>query len=132
MEYTFVDTMVAPNVQHAFQALALDEHRLPFSPTIWETPTGRTNLDLRQCWFPGVHSNIGGGYPDTMMPDITLAWMVSRMIDANIISEAGFDMDYIKWLWQLNKDYYGNYPLDWGLGRFIDKLAFDILTDVSL
>ena len=78
MEYTFVDTMVAPNVQHAFQALALDEHRLPFSPTIWETPAGRTDLDLRQCWFPGVHSNIGGGYPDTMMPDITLAWMVSR------------------------------------------------------
>ena len=132
MEYTFVDTKVAPNVQHAFQALALDEHRLPFSPTIWETPTGRTNLDLRQCWFPGVHSNIGGGYADTMMPDITMAWMVSRMIDANIISEAGFDIDYIKWLWQLNKDYYGNYPLDWGLGRFIDKLAFDILTDLSL
>jgi hypothetical protein len=116
MECTFVDTMVAPNIQHAFQALALDEHRLPFSPTIWETPAGRTDLDLRQCWFPGAHSNIGGGYPDAMMPDITLAWMISRMIDADVISQSGFDMDYIKWLWQLNKQYYGDYQLDWGMG----------------
>ena len=82
LEYTFVDTMVAPNVQHAFQALALDEHRLPFTPTIWETPSGRTDLDLRQCWFPGVHANIGGGYPDTMAPDLTLAWMISTQISS--------------------------------------------------
>src|SRR5439155_19781272 len=80
LEYTFVDTMVAPNVQHAFQALALDEHRLPFTPTIWETPSGRTDLDLKQCWFPGSHGNIGGGYPDTMSTNITLVWMVAQMI----------------------------------------------------
>jgi hypothetical protein len=116
LEYTFVDTMVAPNVQHAFQALALDEHRLPFTPTIWETPSGRTDLDLKQCWFPGAHANIGGGYPDTMSPDITLVWMVSQMIKENIISKAGFDIEYIKWLWQLNKDYYGKDGRDWGLG----------------
>lgn len=118
MEYTFVDTMVAPNVQHAFQALALDEHRLPFTPTIWETPPGRTDLDLKQCWFPGAHANVGGGYPDTMMPNMTLAWMISRMIKEKIISDSGFDMDYIKWLWERNKKSYGKEnPIDWGMGK---------------
>lgn len=51
------------------------------------------------------------------MPDITLAWMISRMIDADIISQFGFDTDYIKWLWQLNKQYYGDSQLDWGMGK---------------
>jgi len=129
LEYTFVDTMVAPNVQHAFQALALDEHRLPFTPTIWETPSGRTDLDLKQCWFPGAHANIGGGYPDTMIPDITLVWMVAQMIKSGIISKAGFDIDYIKFLWQLNKDYYGECKPGWALGWFSTLGISSILTD---
>jgi hypothetical protein len=117
MEYTFVDTKVAPNIQHAFQALALDEHRLPFTPTIWETPDKRTGLDLKQCWFPGVHANIGGGYPDTMLPNITLVWMISRMMEEDIISDAGFDMNYIRWLWEQNKNYYAAPAPGWGLGK---------------
>jgi hypothetical protein len=124
--------MVAPNVQHAFQALALDEHRLPFTPTIWETPSGRTDLDLKQCWFPGVHANIGGGYPDTMSADITLAWMISRMIKEDIISDKGFDRDYIEYLWQLNKIYYGADKLSWGMGKFFTTQTFTSLTGLSL
>lgn len=33
-------------------------------------------IDLRQCWFPGVHTNVGGGYPDQAIADLTLAWMI--------------------------------------------------------
>lgn len=114
-EYTFVDTMVPWNVKHAFHALALDEHRKPFSPTIWEKPADRgDDLVLKQCWFPGAHANVGGGYEDTMSADITLAWMVSQMIKAKILA---FDLDYIKWQWQLNIERYGAYPLAWGLGK---------------
>ena len=113
-EYAFVDTMVPGNVKHAFQALALDEHRRPFSPTIWETPDGRTDLVLKQTWFPGAHSNIGGGYPDTMMADITLAWMVSQLMENNILA---FDLDYIRWLWDENIKQYGSYKSAWGLGK---------------
>jgi hypothetical protein len=35
-------------------------------------------IDLQQCWFPGAHHNIGGGYPDNGLADIALAWMVDR------------------------------------------------------
>lgn len=34
---------------------------------------------LRQVWFPGVHSNIGGGYDDQQLANITLAWMMSQL-----------------------------------------------------
>jgi uncharacterized protein (DUF2235 family) len=126
-EYSFVSTTVPNSVQYAFQALALDEHRLPFTPTIWETPEGRKDLTLKQCWFPGVHSNIGGGYDDTMMADITLAWMASQMMKQypkkddptkteNILA---FDQSYITWQWDQNIK---NYPLPWGCGTFSTHL----------
>ena len=111
--------MVPWNIKHAFHAIALDEHRLPFTPTIWETPKDRKDLDLKQCWFPGVHANVGGGYPDTMASDITLIWMISQMIKENIISKDGFDMEHIHWLGELNKAYHKDHPLDWGMGELV-------------
>ena len=45
-EYTFANTEVPSNVEYAFQALALDERRAPFSPTMWEKST-KKNKSLR-------------------------------------------------------------------------------------
>ncbi len=116
-EYAFIDTKVADNVEYAFHALALDEERRPFAPTIWEVPAGQ-NLPkvLKQCWFPGVHSNIGGSYDDTELADITLAWMMSQL-DPMIC----FDREYITWQRELNVKYYQSQrpPQEvrpWGLG----------------
>ncbi|KAF9465791.1 hypothetical protein BDZ94DRAFT_305413 [Collybia nuda] len=64
-------------VQHAFHALALDECRRPFSPTLWYLPK-TSNTVLEQCWFAGAHSNVGGGYADTALSDLALAWMIDR------------------------------------------------------
>ena len=35
---------------------------------------------LRQVWFPGVHTNVGGGYPDQEIADITLVWMIEQCL----------------------------------------------------
>lgn len=77
-KYRFYDTTISNDILNAFQALALDEHRSTFSPTLWEKHEGNTTR-LKQVWFPGVHSNIGGGAADTGMSDITLAWMMSHL-----------------------------------------------------
>lgn len=75
VEYKFYDTSLSSIIRHAFQALALDEHRAPFSPAVWERKhIDRSTIDLRQVWFPGAHSNIGGGYPDQEIANISLAW----------------------------------------------------------
>jgi uncharacterized protein (DUF2235 family) len=74
-EYKFYDTNLSGTIKHAFQALALDEHRAPFSPAVWERNNmQKTTIDLRQVWFPGAHSNAGGGYDDQEIANITLAW----------------------------------------------------------
>ena len=68
-EYLFYDTKLNKHILNAYQALALDEHRSSFSPALWEKPSGSTT-NLRQVWFPGVHQNIGGGYPDQGLSNI--------------------------------------------------------------
>ena len=77
-EYSWFDTRVGVHVSNAFHALALDEHRYPFSPTLWEKYEGDAT-NLKQVWFPGAHSNVGGSYPDTGIADITLAWMMDQL-----------------------------------------------------
>jgi uncharacterized protein (DUF2235 family) len=75
-EYKFYNTNLSGIIKHAFQALALDERRRPFSPAVWERKSASrdTTTDLRQVWFPGAHSNVGGGYDDQELANVSLAW----------------------------------------------------------
>lgn len=76
--------MVCIDVENAFHALALDEHRASFFPTVWFLPSvalENFKTNLKQCWFPGVHTDIGGGYKDSTphdFSDISLAWMIDQ------------------------------------------------------
>jgi len=58
-ELSFYDTSLGDCIEYAFQALALDERRYAFQPTLWEKLEGNRTV-LRQVWFPGAHANIGG------------------------------------------------------------------------
>lgn len=79
-DYSWFDTNLDRHVNNAFQALALDEHRFPYSPTVWEKPEDpKCKTNLRQVWFPGAHSNVGGSYADSGIADITLAWMMDQL-----------------------------------------------------
>ena len=55
------DCTLCPCIQNAYHALAIDEHREPFAPTLWDEPAKQGQV-LEQRWFAGVHSNQGGGY----------------------------------------------------------------------
>ncbi|PMD19920.1 hypothetical protein NA56DRAFT_574685, partial [Hyaloscypha hepaticicola] len=73
-------------VHHAFQALALDEHRGAFTPAIWYLePKFKDKVNLKQCWFPGYHGEVGGGVAGPLgrnrlaIEDITLAWMCDQV-----------------------------------------------------
>jgi hypothetical protein len=35
-------------------------------------------------WFPGVHSDVGGGYPETGLSDIALQWMFEKALSCNL------------------------------------------------
>lgn len=104
-EYRFNDTNLDGTVRHAFQALALDEHRNPFSPAVWERMDMRKcTVDLRQVWFPGAHSNVGGGYDDQEIANISLAWMMDQLASIGV----AFQSDYIDRIFADSVRYYYN------------------------
>ena len=69
-------------VRVGLHAMAIDEMRKPFSPTFWMRKPDELLDDkqvVEQMWFPGVHSNVGGGYDNSGLSDLALAWMISRV-----------------------------------------------------
>lgn len=74
--HAFHDTELSDAVKCARHALALDERRQTFSPTLWtKVAPGR---DVKQVWFPGVHGDVGGGYPNSDLSDGPLSWMIEE------------------------------------------------------
>lgn len=84
----FYDTKIGKNVRIARHALAIDEHRSDFVPTVW---IPQENMDIKQVWFSGAHSNVGGSYkPDkdgTLSSDIPLSWMIKEAIMGGLTVE---------------------------------------------
>ncbi|KAF8684925.1 hypothetical protein RHS04_01121 [Rhizoctonia solani] len=54
-----------PGVVHFRQALALDETRGNFIPSVWDHLPPRPKRSALEVWFKGGHSDVGGGAPLT-------------------------------------------------------------------
>jgi uncharacterized protein (DUF2235 family) len=76
--WTFHDTDLSTRVDAAFQALAVDEERSVFEPTLWHQQPEAGDQVLEQVWFTGVHCNVGGGLADGSLADLALIWMAER------------------------------------------------------
>ncbi|OLZ59230.1 hypothetical protein AV521_45830 [Streptomyces sp. IMTB 2501] len=91
----FHDPKLSSRVDGAFQALAIDEERPPYKPTLWEQQPWAHDQELKQVWFSGSHGDIGGGYPDTSLSDLALLWMIRQAeryeleFDPSVLSNAG-------------------------------------------
>ncbi|TND07589.1 MAG: hypothetical protein FD123_3141 [Bacteroidetes bacterium] len=95
---TFHDVELNSGVKYAFHALAADEKRLLFAPSLWQQtrfakdPANNVKQHIEQVWFAGSHSNVGGGYQDTGLSDLALEWMIEKAESCGL----AFDADYIK------------------------------------
>jgi uncharacterized protein (DUF2235 family) len=80
-----------PSVQVFRHALAVDERRRMFRVSEWKEPQlFKSNpfvpdeqaipQDIKQVWFSGVHSDIGGGYPEreSGAAKLPLKWMMEQ------------------------------------------------------
>ncbi|MBC9178319.1 DUF2235 domain-containing protein [Pseudoroseomonas ludipueritiae] len=86
-DYEFHDTTPSHIVRIGRHALAVDEHRDEFEPTLW-TGAAPEDCDISQVWFAGAHSDVGGGYQNRLLADIPLRWM-AREAEA-----AGLKLDW--------------------------------------
>ncbi len=84
-----VDQVPPAIVENAYHALAVDEARGAFAPSIWQDKLDHQTMV--QMWFPGVHSNIGGGYPRDGLANIPLKWMIELSEHHGL----EFDLDYL-------------------------------------
>lgn len=81
-------TIVGKRYRNVRQALALDEHRAQFKPRLYadddgcyQTRSGHP-ATLRQRWFRGSHSDVGGGYAPQAagISEQAMAWIVSEAV----------------------------------------------------
>ncbi|MGH3621281.1 MAG: DUF2235 domain-containing protein, partial [Sciscionella sp.] len=80
--HAFHNTKLCSVIEHARHAVAMDETRSPFMPTLWETPEPGRAGTFRQVWFPGNHRDVGGGHPEYGLSDGALRWMIEESSDA--------------------------------------------------
>jgi uncharacterized protein (DUF2235 family) len=84
--YQFHDTQLTAFVKKARHAVAIDERRLTFSPTLWSN-VAELNLKAgkdpaspsapyQQQWFPGDHGSVGGGGDREGLSDQAFRWIV--------------------------------------------------------
>jgi uncharacterized protein (DUF2235 family) len=81
--FGFLHTGLRIPIENAYHALAIDEHRKSFSPTLWTVKDTtkakpRELSSVEQRWFVGAHANIGGGYHSDQLAQRPLLWIMSK------------------------------------------------------
>ena len=104
-KHGFHDTQLARNVVYGCHALAINDERRTFHPTLWDERDDFTKQRVEQVWFIGMHTDVGGGYAEQGLSDIALEWMVKKATatrrglkiyprhNVDIHSDANGDMD---------------------------------------
>ncbi|KIM89168.1 hypothetical protein PILCRDRAFT_2444 [Piloderma croceum F 1598] len=79
--FGFSDLWLGEHIEYAIHALAINETRADWKPTKYEQTEGgrRKKQVLNQCWFAGCNNDVGGGYEDHDLSDVTLTWMIAHV-----------------------------------------------------
>jgi uncharacterized protein (DUF2235 family) len=87
--FEILDAHLHDDVMRACHALSIDDERTTFRPVLWtelkkdgsnvNQPAEHTHEErMSQVWFAGVHSNVGGGYPDDSLAQVSLIWILKE------------------------------------------------------
>ena len=91
MPSTFHKYDLSESVEYARHALAIDEDRKTFNPLVWDTITNDAAGRMKQVWFSGVHTDIGGGYKEEELSNISLCWMIREATAKGLLLYKGGD-----------------------------------------
>ncbi|MFZ2158567.1 MAG: DUF2235 domain-containing protein [Bradyrhizobium sp.] len=85
-KHEFHDTSLSAFVRSARHAVAIDERRMDFIPTLWDnleeltkaagSDFSREDAPYQQRWFPGTHSSVGGGGERRGLSDQAMDWVL--------------------------------------------------------
>jgi hypothetical protein len=84
----FENNAVAQSVERANHLVSIDENRLHFPPTLMDHDDR-----VREVWYAGVHSDVGGGYAEHQLSDVTLTDMVEQIRAAGFVVREPGEID---------------------------------------
>ncbi|RTL77258.1 MAG: DUF2235 domain-containing protein [Bradyrhizobiaceae bacterium] len=86
--FDYLQTGLRVHIENGYHALAIDEHRSDFAPTLWSVrrpkdPNAviakpRLIENVEQRWFVGAHANVGGGYETDLLAQAPLRWLMKK------------------------------------------------------
>lgn len=86
--FSYLQTGLRIHIENGYHALAIDEHRSDFEPTLWSVRKPKDpaavvaaprSIDVvEQRWFVGAHANVGGGYNTDLLAQAPLKWMMKK------------------------------------------------------
>jgi hypothetical protein len=75
--FRFQNLLLDRSVKNGIHVVSIDDTRRHFSPLLW---AGRQpSQTIEQIWMPGVHSDIGGGYPNSFFANLSLILMLDKL-----------------------------------------------------
>ncbi len=75
----FTNNHIADNIRRAVHLVSIDETRTPFMPSLMNYKEGV----VHEVWFPGVHSDVGGSYPEDSLARVSLHYMIRMLREWN-------------------------------------------------
>lgn len=123
---SFPHTAHNPEITHVRHAVSIDERRSTFRQNLM-SPVG--NQDVKNVWFAGVHSDVGGGYPpmETGLAKVTFQWMMREAvrsgldIDQSILNRELLEGEGPDSLGKLHRSLHGG----WWVGELLPMRHYD-------
>jgi uncharacterized protein (DUF2235 family) len=101
--FDYLQTGLRLPILNGYHALAVDEHRNDFAPTLWDVrhPNNpkaviaqpRPISGVEQRWFAGAHANVGGGYETDLLAQTPLRWMMKKAESQGLSFRSEVDLD---------------------------------------
>lgn len=100
--FGFLHTGLRTMIKNGYHALAIDEHRKDFAPTLWTVRKPKDGVwaapprdvsSVEQRWFVGAHANVGGGCQSDLLAQLPLRWMMKKASRHGLAFKTDVDLD---------------------------------------
>ena len=88
------DATLHRDTPYGYHAISIDEQRKRFLPSSWDEDRVADGQTVEQVWFPGVHCDVGGSYPEAGLSDGALMWMLRHADSAGLSLKPGWEARY--------------------------------------
>jgi uncharacterized protein (DUF2235 family) len=82
--HKFHSFSLSDSVEFARHAISIDDKRKTFHPVLWDSLKDDDGTRLKQVWFAGVHTDVGGGYQEGDLAGFSFQWMLREAREKGI------------------------------------------------